>query len=91
MTLGQYIAGRLVGCGMSEQDAVGVLALVVLESACNVTASVHWSDQVGDDPGSPSGYPPQVIAVLWMAVKRRAVQWVDENCPKAWYRTLLEA
>lgn len=40
-----------------------------------------WDDTV-------DGYPPQLLAVLWLGVRRAAVDWIDENLPKAWYRPM---
>ncbi len=86
MTLTEYMIKQLIDRGMWEKDATEVLAAVKAEGTINGTKDVHWSDQVGS---SPSGYPIQLIAALLMVVKYRALEWVDKNCPKAFYRELL--
>jgi len=42
----------------------------------------RWGDSLDD-------YPPQFLAVLWLCVRGIALDWVDANCPKAFYRPLL--
>ena len=44
--------------------------------------SQRWGDQVSD-------YPQALLAVLWLNVRGIALDWVDENCPGAFYRSLL--
>ena len=41
----------------------------------------RWNDQVDD-------YPPQLLAVLLMSVNTAALEWIDANLPKAFYRDM---
>lgn len=34
------------------------------------------------------GYPPQLRALLAMGIDRAAVEWIDANLPKAWFRPM---
>ncbi|KKM24445.1 hypothetical protein LCGC14_1605010 [marine sediment metagenome] len=83
MTISEYLIGHLVSCGMFEKDAMVVFAAVKAER--HSTKDIKWNDQLDD----PMGYPRQLIAVLLLIVRARAVEWVDENCPLAFYREVL--
>ena len=39
----------------------------------------RWADDEG-------GYPKAMLNVLHVTVNRCAVEWIDKNCPEAWYR-----
>jgi len=41
----------------------------------------RWSD-------SAEGYPPAIFILAWMSAKEKALEWIDANCPKAWYRPM---
>lgn len=36
-----------------------------------------------------TAYPPQLLAVVWLSVKKLALEYIDEVCPEAWYRPML--
>lgn len=35
-----------------------------------------------------SEYPEPFYNVLWVMIKPIALQWIDENCPQAWFRPM---
>jgi hypothetical protein len=35
-----------------------------------------------------SGYPLQLMAVVWTGIKHMAVEWIDENKPKHFARSM---
>lgn len=49
----------------------------------NKSMEHRWSDQV-------EGYPPPMKAVLWFTVRTHALEYIDKECPKAWFRPLFE-
>lgn len=82
MTLTEYMVKQLTDRGMWEKDAITILTIIKAEEE---TKDIHWNDLMDQ----PAGYPIQLIAVLLMIIKQRALEWVDENCPEAFYRELL--
>jgi hypothetical protein len=65
---------------MTPDEAKEVIDLVADDPG---TSSVqdHWGDDVG-------GYPPEVLAALALHVRKRGLEWIEENAPEAWYRSL---
>ena len=33
-------------------------------------------------------YPPQLIAIVWIGIKKAALIWMAKKCPKHWARQL---
>lgn len=83
MTFTELFTGKLEENGMFPIDAQRVIARLQGQAEDPKDMCGRWSDDT-------SGYPTQVLAVLWMTVKREALKYIDETCPKAWYRSLLE-
>lgn len=69
----------LVGNGLFEREADAVMEALIAGSS----PAIRWQDDV-------SGYPPSVIAVLWISARRKAVEYIDANCPRHWARPLLD-
>lgn len=42
----------------------------------------RWNDDV-------TGYPPELMATLWMSTKHEAVAWIDANKPEHFARNML--
>ena len=53
----------------------------VMSKAKDEIPDMNWNDNI-------SGYPLPLIAVIWLTTKRLALQWIDENLPRAWYRPM---
>jgi len=41
----------------------------------------RWQDDI-------DGYPPQLVIWLWLSVKQAALEYIDTNCPGAWFRPM---
>ncbi len=41
----------------------------------------RWDHAIG-------GYPASIEVILRFAVDRAAVRYIDEHCPKAWFRAI---
>ncbi len=87
MTVEEYCQDYLVSHGMFPNQAEGVIAIVKSKGESedpkvnNGLAALHWS--------SPTeGYPPQLLVVLKMVLASNAIEWIDANLPKAWYRPM---
>lgn len=74
MTLQERLEGLLVKHGLWPEEAKAVLQMCV-EAPENECMAVRWDDEA-------TGYPPQLLAILWMSVKQHAVTWIDANKPK---------
>lgn len=44
---------------------------------------VRWGDHV-------ESYPPSFLPVLWLCVKANALEWIEDNLPRAWFRPMFE-
>lgn len=76
MTFKQKITGYLDSCGVSSK---GISEII--EATKSLSDFVKWDDNTTD-------YPDTVLRVIVVSVNRQAIIWIDENCPKAWYRPL---
>ena len=81
MTVRGALEQKLFEHGMFPAEAKAVMDRVVAQDAEKDAPLManRWSDAV-------SGYPPQLLVALWLAVKPHALEWIDANAPKAWYR-----
>lgn len=86
-TIFEMFTGRLESSGMLPREAKDVMELVVEQSRDEENLlypmQARWHDDVTD-------YPPQLFAATRMTIKRVALAWIDEHCPQAWYRSMVE-
>ena len=80
-TFEQRMEKELFDRGLFEDEAKQILALA--KSDETLKAMDRWGDDV-------EGYPPQMLGVIWVGVRRIALKWIVENKPLAWYRPLFE-
>lgn len=83
MTWLQWAIAQLVDRGMFEDQAKAVMVLVQADPV-NEPMKDRWNDRV-------DGYPPQMQAVCLVSIKSQALEWIDKNCPKAWFRSMFTA
>jgi len=78
MTIREKMEQMLFEHGMFESQAKEVMDKVEKEE---VEMKGRWDDEETD-------YPTPMINVAWIAVKHHALEWIDANLPKAWYRPM---
>ena len=81
MTIRQWCEDQCCQRGMFPEDARAVVDALAAE---DTTMEGRWDHPV-------DGYPAQLLFVLRMCLDDHALQWIDANCPKAWYRPLFES
>ena len=82
MTMREWSIDYLTSNGMFLDQAEATLAICVADKAYEVMTG-RWND-------STDGYPAPLLAVMCMALNYSAVQWIDANLPKAWYRPMFD-
>ncbi len=65
-----------------EMFALSVLDAIQADRRNEAMAS-RWRDQI-------DGYPPQIKALCLMIALQIGLEWIDANCPQAFYRPLFE-
>jgi hypothetical protein len=80
MSIEKVITEKLINNGLFPDDAAKVVEAMKADPANEAMAS-RWNDD-------PEGYPPQIMALVWFSAKQHALEWIDANCPKAWYRAV---
>jgi len=80
MTFEEAVKNMLYNCGMFERQAEAVSKAMKADEA-NAAMKDRWNDNIED-------YPPVMMALMWMSAKQHALQYIDENCPNAWFRPL---
>ena len=82
MTFKEKMVELLHGQGMFQSQAEAVVELVIADPA-NEAMKGRWNEDI-------AGYPPEIVAVLWLSTKHTAREWIAENCPRAWFRPLFD-
>lgn len=77
MNFEEKIKELLFNHGMFENQANAVIKIMKEDKAM----VNRWNDDTGE-------YPDSVLNVLWLSVKAAALEYIDENCPLAWFRSL---
>ena len=80
MAIEEKIKELLASNGLSSRQCDEVLQLLKDDEA-NAPMKDRWTDNVDD-------YLPSVIDVLWIGAKDKALEYIDENCPQAWFRPM---
>ena len=80
MSIRKKLESMLVANGMFDDQAKEVL-MVFIEEGANEPMTGRWEEPMNN-------YPPQLLAVLWLGVKRAALIYIDVNCPQAWFRPM---
>ena len=79
MTVRAFMIKFLYERGMFPQQAEAALAPLFSDPDHSMVQ--RWDDQI-------EGYPPQISALMVLAASDAAVDWIDANLPKAWYRPI---
>ena len=82
MTFNEFVVNGLVKNGMFPDQAIAALHLVK-NSPEQESMLGRWGD-------STEGYPAEIKMSVWYSAKRYALQWIDTNKPKAWFRSQFE-
>lgn len=82
MTTKDQLTQMLTDCGMfpNQADEVMSRAMPTIEKLVP-DYRVTW-----DRPATE--YPAAVYAVMWSITKPIALAWIEENCPKAWFKPM---
>ena len=82
MTFSEKIKSMLTQCGMFDDMAEKVLEMVKADPANEVMKN-RWNDRVSD-------YPQVMENIMWLAAKKSALEYIEENCPNAWFKPVFE-
>ena len=80
MTLKESVLEFLVSNGMFPEQAEQVFDLVK-SAPENDAMLARWNDQ-------QDAYPDVIMKMALLSAKEKAVEWIDENLPRAWYRPM---
>ena len=78
-TIRETLHKRLMDYGMFDMQAETVLDRIADEPDDPMAG--RWNDRAED-------YPPVMFDVLWLAVSREALAYIDEAHPQAWFRDM---
>lgn len=79
-TIEERMRKNLFESGVFDEQIDAIMERVKVAPE-NESMEGRWRDDA-------EGYPPQLIAVAWLTVKRHTLAYIDENCPQAWFRAL---
>ena len=80
MNFEEYVKSYLIENGMFPKNAVKVLLSIQTDEA-NAAMRGRWLD-------STEGYPKCMLSLITVSAARAALDWIDANCPQAWYRPM---
>lgn len=84
MTFKEKAVQLLFEHGMFQDQAEEVVRRAIEDSDKTLVAlpmQGRWDDDI-------AGHPPVVVNLLWLSLKSIALEYIDETCPKAWFRPL---
>ena len=81
MTFEEKIRTLLIDHGLWPEQAKAVMEVIKKSEITKAMVSHRWGDDI-------EGYPAPVLMVLWMSSKSIALEWIDENCPQAFFRPM---
>lgn len=80
MNFYKFGISELKNRGMFPTQAVAIMQKEVEE---NKEMTERW----GEDT---SYYPPMMKNILWMGIEQKALEYIKENCPEAWFRPVFD-
>lgn len=82
MTIEKKLKEMLVQNGMFDDWADTVIARLK-EDEVGSAMRGRWGDNVED-------YPITLLTGLWISTKRIALEWLNENHPHVWFKSMFE-
>jgi hypothetical protein len=79
MTFHEYAIQYLTNNGMFDDQASAVVGMAKTHSLFTEFGERRFSDNTSD-------YPQPMMSVFLVSLNRVAVEWIDANCPNAWFR-----
>lgn len=70
--------GDLLKNGMFDHQATPIMEAFIADQRGSGMGSRFFDD--------PSGYPPVLYQLQWRLLCTYALAYIDEECPKAWFR-----
>ena len=80
MNFEEKIKEMLTGSGMFDSQADAVMSAFKEDERFD-SFEGRWHEEV-------DAYPPVMVQVVWLGVKRVGLEWIEENIPDAWYKPL---
>ncbi len=81
-TLKQQCLSYLVSNGMSDNEAENLFNLFI-DKDFNEAMKNRW-----DEPSE--NYPPVILKISLISLRRFAFEWISENNPMAWYKSMFQ-
>jgi hypothetical protein len=82
VTIRQHCINYCVERGMFPHDAETVFGILISSNSME-SMKGRWDDEV-------SGYPPFLITTIQTDLNVEAIEWIEKNKPKAFYKSLFE-
>jgi len=80
MNFYEWGINELQSNGLSSDQAEAIMKSEINE---NTTMSGRWTDDIVE-------YPDFMKNILWLSIQRITLEFIKENCPKAWFRPLFD-
>jgi len=78
MNIEEWLTQELTTRGLWEEQSAAIMDIIKADKSAR---GVRWSELV-------EGYPDAFRGALLMFAGSEAVAWIDENCPRAWFRSV---
>lgn len=80
MTFEEIMRKNLKNRGMCDTQ-INEIMVAVKTAEENQSMLNRWCDNVSD-------YPDMMANVVWISVKRHALEWIEKNLPLAWFKPM---
>lgn len=73
----------LINRGIFDDEAAEVVRLA-MDHESLADMKQRWMEDTGN-------YPKMMVSIVWISVQAIALDYIDNNCPKAWFRQSVAA
>jgi hypothetical protein len=85
ITTKMKLVAMLIANGLFESQANEIIKLAIPEiDKLNNGYQITW-----DRPASE--YPGVLYPLLFISIKPIALQWIEDNCPQAWFKPMFQS
>lgn len=80
MNFKEFFKKELYQRGLFEEQCDEIMDTVIKDDTLE-SMNDRWDDDM-------KSYPDTMKVIIWIAVKKAAIEYIEKNCPGAWFKAL---